>query len=251
MCYDRFMQKHFSDDRTRPYVFIPVNVTQALRPNGDALAVVDVALFDQRPDVHRQLWRTTKGGTVWRQYQDRQAEPGPSGRTPRLTEQLLHVVGGWAPYSPSYAVNTDPLDCRRANAALAAHLPEARERIAMYRPNSVVSQLEGYAEAINDLRTHAEFYRAVSSRTRVARLTREQVLAILNATLTGPMQGQTAESITGYIEAEFGVLVHVQQVRQILTGLSLRQPDFDYAALKRQRPSPRERALERWKNRQK
>jgi hypothetical protein len=242
------VKEHLSDNTAgRAHVFIPVNLT-GFAPNRPRLAVVDASWIAERKGdaMHLKLWKTTACGTVSRQFTD---GPGRDelGRQFRQTEQLAHVILRLPPFSPTYAFNGDPLDCRRENLRLAQHLPAAREHAVSYKPGSVVSTLEGHNEALNELRSFPEFYIGVAARRRAARLTREQVLHILNETLSGALQGLTAESITGYISEEMHVNMHAQQTRMLLAGATLRQPDFDYARLRASRPSPRERALERWK----
>lgn len=231
--------------RSRPYVFLPVNVgSRDVRL--PKLAVVDVAGAVQHKGLHTKLWRTAPAGTIYRQFQDRAAR-ADDGRRRRVQEQLVSVLKGLPPFSPNYAVNGDPLDCRADNWRLARHIPEARTFAASYKPGHVVEQLDGYNEALNSLRAFPGLYEAALDRKRTTKLTNEQTQAILTAALEGPMKGQSAESIAGYVADELHVPLHVNQIRAILKGRCLRQYGFDYAALAATRLGPRERALERWK----
>jgi hypothetical protein len=241
------MEKHIFEDRSRPYTFLPINV--GARATLPYLAVVDTCFAETHPSLHTCLWRSTKSGSVARQFIDRQHR-GESGQKIRVSEQLIHVVMGKPPFTPSYAANGDPLDCRADNLKLAEHTPAQRVFAAQYRPGQVVSTLPGYNDALNELRAWPGLYEATLNRKRTTKLSSAQVLLILNAALSGPIKGQTIESITGYVAEEMGVQLHANQIRAIILGQCLPQYGFDYAALKATRLSPRERALERWKQRQ-
>lgn len=241
--------KHIFSDRSRPYVFLPINLTTK-KPYLSTLAVVDASFAEAHPHVSSGVWRTSARGTVFRQYTGGSSRD-ELGRPVRVTEQLAHAVLGCAPFSPTFAANGDPLDCRGDNIQMASDVVAARANAHLYAPGVVVSTLEGYNEALNELATHADFYINHLARHRAARLSPADVLKLLEAALSGDMRGQSVANVAAWVNEELGVRLHVNQLRQILMGASLRQPGFDYAALKATRPSPRERALQRWKERQK
>ena len=232
--------------RTGPWAFLPVNVTV---PDGaPKIAVVDAPFADAHPDLHRMIWRTSAKGTVGRQYSDRGLRD-PRGRPVRLTEQLQHLVLGLPPFSPTYALNLDPLDCRAANIGTAPTVPEARAFASRYAPGSVVRKLEGAVEALRDVYARGEYYRLTLRRHRDSRLSPEALGRLLSECLSGVLKGSTLSGILEWMEGELGFRVHINQLRNILSGGSLRQPGFDYAALRASRPTARERAVERWRNR--
>ena len=236
--------KHLSLDSKFPYAFIPVNVN---RPGmWPRLAVVDRECAEA---VHRLPWRSSAKGTLSRQF----SEPGQRdarGLLVRSTEQLAHRVKGLAPYSPTYFVNADPLDCRAANVALAKNLPEARALAAGYKPDSAVAKLPGYNEALNELRFNSQFYEACVIRRRSTKLTEAQVAALLKSVSPGgPLEKESIASIAAWAEAEFGVKLYPSQARALIMGESQPVPGFDYAKLKAARPTRRDRAVERWRNR--
>jgi hypothetical protein len=154
------------------------------------------------------------------------------------------------PYSPTYFVNSDPLDCRAANVALAKNLPEARTIAASYKPDSVIAKLPGYNEALNELRTNPQYYGACVIRRRSTKLTEAQVAALLKSVSPGgPLETEPIASIAAWAEAEFGVKLYPSQARALIMGESQPVPGFDYAKLKAARPTRRDRAVERWRNR--
>ena len=238
------MKHHLSIDSKFPYAFIPVNVGR----HGVAapLAVVDRECAEA---VHRLPWRSSSKGTLSRQF----SEPGQRdarGLLVRSTEQLAHRVKALPPYSPTYFVNADPLDCRAANVALAKNLPEARTIAASYKPDSVIAKLPGFNEALNELRTNAQYYEACVIRRRSTKLTEAQVTSLLTQVLPGgPLEKESIASIAAWAEAEFGVKLYPSQARALIMGESQPVPGFDYAKLKAARPTRRDRAVERWRNR--
>ena len=237
--------RHISLERTRPYVFLPVNLT-AGGGKAPALAVCDTATADEFPNIYKAVWRTAKSGTVFRQYVLRN-QRDEEGRPVRSTEQLAHVVLGSPPFSPTYAANGDPLDCRAENIRMALHAPAARMIASGYFPGRSVKKLEGYNEALQHVLAFRDEYINALARSRSARLSNADVLRLLEAVSTGAMVGGTLGSIADWAAEELGTRMHVNQIRNILKGASLPQPGFDYAALRASRPTARERALARWK----
>ena len=231
--------------REYAYVFLPVNV----QAEGHKLAVVDREFADTHKELYRRVWRTSKTGVVYRRYTDRQKRD-EKGRPYRVSEQLCHIVAGHAPFSPTFFHNNDPLDCRAENVKLAGNIVEARLFTRDYKPGSVLASLAGYNEALNELRTYATFYQHQLERTRGTKLENQQVLALLNECLTGVLKAQTAAAVAEWAEDELQVRLHPGQIRLLLNGTQQRQVGFDYAALAATRKNPRERALERWKDRQ-
>jgi hypothetical protein len=246
--------QHISLDRSRPYVFLPINLSGKgpYVGNGFAqhlprLAVVDVATMDGHPGLHTCLWKTTARGTVFRQYLDR-GRRDEKGRAFRVNEKLALLVAGKPPFSPVYPLNLDPLDCRADNMAMAASLSVIREL--KLKPGFYVEKLDGYAEALNDIRAFPSKYTSVLARTRAPKLDAVQLAALLQCVQCGLLKGQSARTIVEWVQAELGIQLTVQNVYNYLSGKTTPVHGFDYKALAATRLNPRERALERWRERQ-
>ena len=224
------------------YSFLPINVNTK-RPV--ELAVVDAA--DATPELRAKCWKHAQSGLVYRvaTYVTDNGKERPF----RFVERLANALVGADPLTRVWHLNGDGLDCRRAN--LGAEVPEGWEP----RPaGSVVSTLDGYAQALLDARARRAQLQHGLARTKARKLDDAQVMRVLRAALgTGEeiceFKGSHLRFLCEFVHSEFGVTVWPSQMHKILNGESCRQPGFDYAALRATRPTRQSRAVARWAER--
>lgn len=213
------------------YKFIPVNAGSKRRPL--VLAVVDEARYDA---VSKHSWVSDDNGIVFRTAVF-SGEGGPVRVKCTLAWEVASLVGFHtvAETHVSYK-NQDPLDCRAENIFLGVV-----KTLQQFKWGSVVTALSGHAEALKAAQA------AGPTRGRRARLTPAQTLAVLDECVYGSLKGATCATISDFIADRFNVSMHRSQVGQMVDGKCLRVAKFNYAKLRKTRPSPTARALERAK----
>jgi hypothetical protein len=219
--------------------FLPLQLTRTV---GHSLARVDAASLR---DLMRHHWRITANGRVFRQYYDL-VNSRAEGKTVVSYEALARRVLKCDIRADFAFRNGDVLDLRLQN-LIELKAGEPKPETPDVGPGSSFRELPEFPAAYNYRSANAATLASAFIVGRKSKLSNEQVRKLLDLVKDNVFGLAEAplHMIADVIFDETRVKMTMTQVSQLLRGTLRYQEGYDYAAIRKVRPTAEQRAMQR------